>query len=204
MTKAADGTGPEEELEAVPGVITVSQDWTRDGRYLVSGTLNVNPKTGSDLWALPLTPGKAGPSGKPLPLRNMEFAEFHGRVSPDGRWLAYDSTESRRQEVYVVGFPDLNGRWQISVNGGSSPEWSRDGRELYFVGLDNKLMAVSVKPGEQFQPGVPQPLFDVRLGPTYPSFDVSADGRFLIATPVEQATNEPITVVLNWPAALKK
>ena len=64
-------------------------------------------------------------------------------------------------EVYVVGFPGLNGKWQISANGGRFPVWSRNGRELYFVGLDNKLMAVPITPGPQFQPGVPQPLFDV-------------------------------------------
>jgi hypothetical protein len=82
--------------------------------------------------------------------------------------------------------------------------WSRDGRELYFVGADNKLMAVPITSGPQFQPGIPQPLFDVRLGSTNSSYDVSADGRFLIATPVEQSATVPMTVVLNWQAGLKK
>ena len=105
----------------------------------------------------------------------------------------------------MVGFPGLNGHWQISVNGGRLPLWSRDGRELYFVGLDNKLMAVPVKSGEQFQAGVPQHLFDVRMSANVnASYDVSADGRFLIATPVEQSATVPMTVVLNWQAGLKK
>jgi len=89
--------------------------------------------------------------------------------------------------------------------------WSRDGRELYFAGVgavgvdaDAKLMAVPITPGPQFQPGVPQPLFDVRLASGNSSYDVSADGRFVIATPVEQLATVPMTVVLNWQASLEK
>jgi serine/threonine protein kinase len=202
LSKSADGTGPEEEVEAAA---KAPQDWTRDGRYLISATQFANPKTGNDLWALPFVPGKSVAAGKPLPLRNSEFQEYHGRVSPDGRWLAYQSNESKRTEVYVVAFPGLNGHWQVSVNGGSRPVWSRDGRELYFLDPDNKLMAVPVRSGEQFQAGAPQPLFDVRLsGNANASYDVSADGRFLFATPTEQAATLPMTVVVNWPAMLKK
>jgi eukaryotic-like serine/threonine-protein kinase len=200
VVKSADGTGPEEVLEAA---YKLPQDWTRDGRFFISATGSTNPKTGNDLWALPLSEGK--PGGKPVPLRETEFAEWHGRVSRDGRWLAYMSNESKRDEVYVVGFPSLNGHWQISVDGGLFPVWSRDGRELYFVGLNNKMMAVEIKPGAQFQAGVPKPLFDVRMGTSgNRSYDVSADGRFLIATPVEQSATVPMTVVLNWQAGLKK
>jgi Tol biopolymer transport system component/tRNA A-37 threonylcarbamoyl transferase component Bud32 len=199
VAKAADGTGPEEVLESV---FKAPMDWTRDDRFLISATPNSVPKTGNDLWALPLSQGK--PGGKPVPLRETEFSEWHGRVSPDGRWLAYESDDTKRKEVYVIGFPALNGHWQASVDGGRYPVWSRDGRELYFVGAEGKMMAVEIKPGAQFVASVPKPLFDVRLGTSNPSFDVSADGRFLIATPVEQSASVPMTVVLNWPAALKK
>ncbi len=83
--------------------------------------------------------------------------------------------------------------------------WSRDGRELYFVtATTGKLMAVEIKPGAQFQAGVPKPLFDVRLGSSNPSYDVSADGRFLFATPTESSATVPMTVVLNWPSMLKR
>ena len=202
LAKAVDGTGPEEEVEAAA---KAPQDWTRDGRYLISATQAANPKTGNDLWALPFMPGKSGVSGKPLALRNTEFQEYHGRVSPDGRWLAYQSNESKRSEIYVVGFPKLSGRWQVSVNGGTRPVWSRDGRELYFLGLEDTLMAVAVKSGEQFQAGAPQPLFNVRLsGNANASYDVSADGRFLFATTTEQAARVPMTVVVNWQSMLKK
>jgi Tol biopolymer transport system component len=201
LVRSADGTGQPEELESP---IKLPMDWTRDGRYLILATSLATPKTSMDLWALPLSEGKA--AGKPVALRETEFIEWHGRVSPDGRWLAYESNDTRRPEVYVVSFPSLNGHWQVSVDGGHYPVWSRDGRELYFVGLDSKMMAVEIKPGPQFEAGVPKPLFDVRLRISiyFPSYDVSADGRFLIATRAEQSATVPMTVLLNWQAALKK
>jgi hypothetical protein len=198
LTKAADGSGPEEVLETAQ---RRSMDWTRDGGFLLTATSNSS--TGNnDIWSLPLSPPKQ--DRKPVPLLQSEFLEWHPRVSPDGRWLAYNSNQSKRLEVYVVGFPSLNGRWQISANGGDRPVWSRDGRELYFVSPDNKLMAVPVTTGAQFQPGVPKPLFDVRLASFNSSYDVSADGRFLIPTPVDQASTVPMTVILNWQAALRR
>ena len=199
LVNSADGTGPPEVLESP---IKQPMDWTKDGRYLILATSFRTPKTSTDLWALPLSEGK--PAGKPAALRETEFEEWHGRVSPDGRWLAYESNDTRRREVYVVGFPSLNGHWQVSVDGGRYPVWSRDGSELYFVGANGKMMAVEIKPGPQFQASLPKPLFDVRLGIDFPSYDVSADGRFLIATPVEQSAAASMTVVLNWQAALKK
>jgi Tol biopolymer transport system component len=199
LVKSADGTGQPEVLESP---IKQPMDWTRDGRYLLLATSYLTPKTSYDLWALPLSEGKA--AGKPVALRETEFEEWHGRVSPDGRWLAYESNDTRRKEVYVVGFPSRNGHWQVSVDGGRYPVWSRDGRELYFIEANSKMMAVEVKLGPQFEASVPKPLFDVRLGINRPSYDVSADGRFLIATRVEQSVTVPMTVVLNWQAALKK
>jgi len=113
------------------------------------------------------------------------------------------SDESRRPEVYVQTFPEHGGKWHISTSGGTFPVWRRDGRELYFIGADRKLMAVEVKgDGKSFQALVPKPLFEVAaIAP----FDVSKDRHFLIQVPVDQAaTNVPLTVVMNWPAALKK
>ena len=202
ILKAANGTGQEEILESS---LRLPMDWTRDGALLFLATGNPNPKTGNDIWAMPMS----GPDAhKPFPVRQTEFSEWHPRASPDGRWLAYESDETKRKEIYVTAFPAFNGQSQISVNGGRYPVWSRDGRELYFVGLDNQLMAVDVrqnaKSGAQFQAGLPKPLFYVRIGNLSPTFDVSADGRFLIATPVRQSAVVPITVVLNWPAWLTK
>jgi len=115
QVKSADGTGQEEVLEPAD---KTPMDWTRDGGFLLLDTPFSNPKTGNDIWALSLS----GPNAhKPMALRQTEFAERWPRVSPDGRWLAYDSNESKRSEVYVVGFPSLTGRWQISANGGTRP-----------------------------------------------------------------------------------
>lgn len=203
VARAVDGTGDEEILEDAD---KRPMDWTRDGGFLLLATGNGNPKTGNDVWALPLT-GKSAADRKPIPIKQTEFSEWGARVSPDGHWLAFDSDQSKRKEVYVVPFPaTTTGNWQVSVDGGRFPVWSRDGRELYFVtnGSDRKLMSAAITPGPQFKAGVPQPLFDVRLGSSNPSYDVSADGRFLIATPSEQSARVPMTVVLNWPALLKK
>jgi len=138
-----------------------------------------------------------------------EFQENEPRLSPDGRWLAYRSNESKRSEIYVVSFPQPGGKWQISTTGGREPLWSRDGRELYYYSLDNKIMAVDIKPSvpesPQLQFGVPRTLFEVRIFTNdSPSFDVSKDGRFLLPVLVEQEVSAPMTVVLNWPQLLKK
>ena len=170
-------------------------DWSRDGRYLLSSTGQRNPKTASDIWVLPFSDKKA------FPYLQTEFNEDNCKLSPDGRWLAYQSDESKRNEIYVMTFPMPSGKWQISTGGGRIPAWSRDGRELYYVSADNKLMAVEIKPGVKFEAGVPHPLFDVRPGA---GFDVRKDGNFLIPTPAEQSASAPMTVVLNWQLGLQQ
>jgi len=102
--------------------------------------------------------------------------------------------------------PGSSGKWQISNSGGSRPIWSRDGKELYFISADSKLMAVEIKSSNAtFDPGPPRPLFETRIGGSIDSwFDVSKDGRFLIPIRLDQAASEPMTVVVNWQAGLKK
>jgi hypothetical protein len=145
---------------------------------------------------------------KPFPYVQTEFQENQPRLSPDGRWLAYKSTESRRSEIYAVSFPQPGEKWQISTNGGQDPVWGRDGRELYYYSADNKIMAVEIKPsfpGRQQSPfGVPKALFEIRKAANDNGFEVSKDGRFLLPTLVEQQTSTPMTVVLNWPELLKR
>ncbi|HWU36712.1 MAG TPA: hypothetical protein VN203_03635, partial [Candidatus Acidoferrum sp.] len=152
----------------------------------------------NDLWVIPLFGDR-----KPFPYLNTEFNEMNAKLSPNGQWLAYASDESRRFEVYVQTFPEHGGKWQISISGGDLPVWSSEGRELYYISADNKMMAVEVKgSGTGFQAGVPKALFSV---PAQEQYDVSKDGRFLIHVPVSQnATGVPITVVKNWQAGLKK
>jgi len=173
-------------------------DTSRDGRYLV--TMNPGPGliNGRGIWVLPLFGDH-----RPFPYVDAGFQERFARLSPDGRWLAYQSNESNRNEVYVVSFPQKGGKWLISTGGGVKPAWSRDGRELYYYSADGKIMAVPITPGSQFQFGLPRPLFDVRLAITTASFDVSRDGRFLLPTLAPQQGLALMNVVLNWSRTLK-
>lgn len=140
---------------------------------------------------------------KPFPYVNSEYNDGDAHLSPNGQWLAYRSNESKRFEIYVQTFPEHGGKWQISTGGGSFPVWSRDGRELYFIGADRKMMAVEITgPGAGFKAGVPKPLFEVAVAE---QFDVAKDGRFLIHVPVDQAASSvPISVITNWQSTLKK
>ena len=136
---------------------------------------------------------------------------MHGQFSPDGRWLAYLSNESGRAEIHVRSFPSGEGEWQISTGGGVQPRWRRDCKELYFIALDGKLMAVSIASGATFSAGTPQTLFQTRIYGLIPSsyltqqYDVTPDGqRFLINVDATDTNAAPLTVVLDWTAGLKK
>ena len=131
---------------------------------------------------------------------------------PDTKWIVYSSDESGRREVYVQGFvPDHVpaagvGKWQISTAGSDKPRWRRDGKELYYIAPDGKMMAVPIKStATTFEPGIAIPLFETHVTGFTP-YDVAPDGRFLINTVMENAAanTSPITVVLNWTTGLKK
>jgi eukaryotic-like serine/threonine-protein kinase len=173
-------------------------DWSPDGRFIVEGTFG-DPKTGYDIWVLPLFGDR-----RPVPYLHTNFNEHRAKLSPNGQWLAYASDETKRYEIYVQTFPTPGGKRQVSTNGGDLPIWSRDGKELFFISADQKMMAVEVKGGSKFEAGVPKPLFDTRLGGAFPWFDVSKDGRFLLPTRIEQTGTLSMTVVVNWTAGLKK
>jgi Tol biopolymer transport system component len=193
--KASNGVGAAEALDNDP-LRMRTVDWSRDGRYIIEES--ADPKSLADIWVAPQFGDK-----KAFAYLNSEYAETNAKLSPNGQWLAYTSDESKRNQVYVQTFPEHGGKWQISTDVAGYPVWSRNGRELYFLGGVRKLMAVEVKgEGKTFQASVPKPLFEVAaLG----QFDVSKDGRFLIQVPVEQAaTSVPLTVVVNWQAGLKK
>jgi serine/threonine protein kinase len=180
-------------------------DWSRDGRFLVY--TDQEPKTKADIWVLPL----AG-DHHPIAYLTSEFNEGSGRLSPDVQWMAYVTDESGRDEVYVQRFPGGGGKIPISTNGGTRPRWRRDGRELFYVGADERLVAVDVKLGATFGAGVPHPLFQVPLrgwtnrndyADARDNYAISADGQRILVNASDRKST-PITVILNWAAAVKK
>jgi hypothetical protein len=147
--------------------------------------------------------------GTPFPLVQTRFAEDQGQFSPDGRWIAYRTNESGRNEIYVQAFPGPGGKARVSTEGGSQPRWRRDGKELFFVAPDNRLMAVPVaRPpkGQALNVGAPVPLFATRLalmGSPKHQYAVAPDGqRFLMVVSADETTASPITIVQNWLAGL--
>jgi Tol biopolymer transport system component len=177
-----------------------SSDWSADGRFIAYE--EVGTKESSDLWVLPLFGDR-----KPIPFLRTEFNESQGRFSPDGRWMAYVSDESGRKEIYVQTFPPSGAKWQISTDGGNFPNWRGDGKELFYMAPDQKLMSVEVRADSTLLAGKPRALFEARyFNIPIPPYTVSSDGRrFLIVTPVEEESNaSPLTVVLSWTAELKR
>jgi Tol biopolymer transport system component len=174
--------------------------WSADGRFFLYSIQDAKQK--GSLWVLPFS------------FLQTEFNEERGRLSPDGHWIAYASDESGRYEIYVRPFsPDsrgttsgTGGKWLISTEGGIDPRWRGDGRELYYLAPDGRLMAVEVSASPSFQVGVPKILFQTPLSSgSLSQWDVTADGKhFLFPAPTAQSAQAPFTVVLNWEAALKK
>jgi len=194
--RALGGTAEDEPLDT-DDLIKRPTDWSRDGKFIIEET-NAAGQSRNDIWMLPTSDDK-----KPAPVLHSGFGESHGRLSPDGRWLAYRSDESGRNEIYVVSFPTPTAKSKVSTGGGSWPVWSRDGRELYFESASRKLNVVKVKvAGDKFEASVPEELFEVRL-PNNGRYDVSKDGRFLVPMQIEQAAIVPLTIVQNWQAGLK-
>jgi len=169
--------------------------WSSDGRFILF--VVQDPNTKEDLWVLP-TDG-----GKPSPFLTGNFTETIGQFSPDSRWVAYQSDESGRQEIYVRPFPVRPGQWQISTTGGIQARWRQDGKELYYIDPAGRLLAtpITIK-GDSIEPGTPVPLFQTRIwgGTTstiHQQYAVASDGRFLINTILDDALT-PITLIQNW------
>ena len=172
-------------------------DWSRDGRFVIFE--NAGVRTAFDLWVLPLSGDR-----KPFPFLQTPASERNGKLSPDGRWFAYESDETGEYEIYVQTFPGKEGKWQVSDAGGTRPVWRRDGKELFFLSGIGQLMAVDVTSGATFEHGAPKALFETRA-PVYAAFDVSSDGkRLLMANPLEVGAIQPMNVIINWQANSKK
>jgi len=195
VLEATDGTGKTEQLTRY-GAGDYPRAVSPDGKSLVFEGYAPN----AGLWLMPLDP-----IGEPHALiADPKFGVYHGRVSPDGRWIAYDSDEAGRTEVFVRPFPDVErGRWQVSEDGGSLPFWARSGRELFFVTAASRLADVSVSGGNSFSYSKPQLLFDTSAYGQSGTrqFDISADDRRFLA--VRPLTSPPparpsIAIVLHW------
>jgi Tol biopolymer transport system component len=195
--RAADGSGTEELLlKNERGKTPLG--WSADGRSIL---YRVGAAGNGDLFVLPLSGDR-----KPAPFMQTAFSEFDGRHSPDGRWVAYSSNESGQFEVYVAPFPGPGGKRRVSIGGGNYPRWRGDGAELFYLAPNNMLMAAAVSSkGATFEVGNVKALFETRPVVVGKPYDVSADGqRFLVITSQEQAASDPITIVVNWTAGLKK
>lgn len=178
-------------------------DWSRDGRYVLFNSMD------RDLWVLDLEQRQAAR------FFNSRFLEFWAQFSPDRKWVAYNSDETGRSEIWVRRFPSASDKIQISTEGGSEPRWRSDGKELFYMGLDSKLWAVTFEEEDGgLKVGQPITLFQTRErkqnwgargsgADNY--FAVSKDGqRFLINSSTEEYLPPPLTVVQNWTAELKK
>jgi len=199
----AIGSGSDELLVADPNPLH-PEDWSLDNRW-IAYTRNTQ-QTGADIWLVPLAQ-----RGKPFPFSSERFIERDARFSPDSRWIAFVSTEAGAPEVYVAPVGEAGSRKRISVGGGTTPRWGRDGRELFYAAADNRtIMQVPIQPGSTFATGAPTRLFSIGASTAAPSifsgivYDVSRDGRFLISVPDGQPAASLITVVLNWTAALNR
>src|SRR5712691_9791393 len=195
--KASDGSGSEELLLDAVDRIRFSTDWSPDGKFL---TYIEGAQGGWAIWMLPLEGER-----KPDLLHKSQFAEREASFSPDGKWVSYCSNESGDYKVYVVPFPGPGGKWQVSPTGGCGPRWRRDGKEIFYLSSDNKMMATEVKAsGSSFEVGATHALFGTRPYGVFGRFDVSADGqRFAIPYEAGQPS-AAITLVVRWPAELKK
>src|SRR5262249_17201615 len=197
ILRNADGSGSEKEVAYLGDVVVNAWDWSRDGKYVLV-------RKGNELWYL------SCPEWVAKPLLQAKWTVQNAQFSPDGRWMAYASNETGSMEIHVSPFPSGDGKGQVSSAGGQEPRWRQDGKELFYLSPDGKMMAVAVKAGASFEAGSPVALFQThRRQPISAldvfSYDVSGDGqRFLIATRVDEANPAPLSVLMNWASEMEK
>lgn len=211
--KAANNAGTEEALFD-SNVNNIATDWSSDGKYIAFFTTG-DKRTKADSWILTLPSGQANGKPEARSFLRTEFNEGQGATfSPDGNWLAYQSDESGKFQVYVRPFSGPDEKWQISTAGGTRPHWRRNGKEIFYLGEDGKLTAVEIGiNGSALELGTVRPLFKVDAvtnvgGVSFldgSAYDVTADGqRFLVNVFLEDTSSHPATLVVNWDASLKK
>jgi eukaryotic-like serine/threonine-protein kinase len=181
--------------------LIINTDWSPDGKNILFSV--PGPETGMDLWMLPLLGDR-----RPVKFLASPASEMHGNFSPDGHLVAYTSNESEsgKFQVYVQTIPLSDQKWQVSSSGGYEPRWRADGREIYYLSEDRKLMAVDVGPGPSF--GIPRILFQTQVQAGVAAnrmhYVPSRDGRRFLINTQSTTSVTPITVVTNWTKILEK
>ncbi len=196
-TQNADGSGTAERILDLDSPYQSPWDWSRDGKYLLA-------RKEGELWYMTTADRQAHPVvQKPWQIRNAQF-------SPDGKFVAYASDETGNPEIFVSPFPTFDGKWQVSRGGGEEPRWRGDGKELFYLAPDRKLIAVDIKTSPTFEVGSPVPLFSTSPQPPvsalhFFSYDVTSDGqKFLINTRTVTPNAAPVSVLLNWPQEIER
>jgi eukaryotic-like serine/threonine-protein kinase len=196
--KNADGSGSEEEVADLGAALSGNAwDWSRDAKYVLFRKAN-------ELWYL------SWPERIVKPLLQAKWTVRNAQFSPDGRWMAYATNETGSWEVYISPFPSGNGKWQVSTGGGEEPRWRQDGKELFYLSAEGKMMAVAITASARFEAGSPIALFQPhRRQPDSSqdvfSYDVSRDGqRFLFNTKVDEINAAPLSITLNWASEMEK
>jgi Tol biopolymer transport system component len=195
MTISTNGGGHEDKRAMSPQPLQPTH-WSVDGRVVLYTT--AGSKTGLDVWALPMTG-----DGRASPILQSTFNESDAHLSPDGRWLAYVSNESGRDEIYVQPFAQPTGKWMVSGTGATHPQWRRDGRELVFLSSDGQVMAApfGASAGDGLRLDTARPLFSM-----HGSSDVMMTWdarRFLVQAPIDLERRPELHVVLNWMTELR-
>jgi serine/threonine protein kinase/Tol biopolymer transport system component len=196
--KNADGSGSEQHIMDWKGGRLGMWDWSRDGKYQLLWQ-------NGELWYLTV------PDHQAKPLFQSAAAVLNAQFSPDTKWIAYSSNEAGSREIYVAPFPGVDSKWQVSRGGGFEPRWRRDGKELFYLSAEGKMMAVPIKAsGGNFEAGPPVTLFQTKTRQAISalevvSYDVSADGqKFLVNTKVDEPNAAPLSVILNWAAEMER
>jgi Tol biopolymer transport system component len=199
FVKSANGAEEEKFLEvgASDKADKYPSDWSRDGKYILY-------ERAMELWVTEM------PNLQTRAFVKVPATVKNGQFSPDGKWVAYASNESSKWEIYVTSFPEAHGKWQVSSAGGTQPRWRGDGKELFYLASDGKIMAVPVTPGTNFDAGEPVTLFQANARELVATselvtYDATKDGqRFLINTQVKNEDMQPMSVILNWADDLKR
>jgi Tol biopolymer transport system component len=205
FSRNTNGTGSEERLIESHDTL-IAHDWSPDGRFLLYSLISndLSLRTRPNLWLLPMAGDR-----KPVPFLTTPFREGPSQFSLDGKWIAYSSDESGRNEVYVQSFPPTGIKWQVSSTGGDWVRWRSGANELFYISPNRAVMSVAARTvSGSLEFGTPSALFAIPVTPDDPgavpySYDVMPDGqRFLTLAPVADIEDPPMTVILNWQAEL--